>query len=509
MKKSLYLVLLVTVALLFGAMFTAHAQETRMAIIVVYDKINDTSSIQAWVDEIVSLNYNAVAVHARFRGDATYFPNKTYNTYPNNEPRSSSAGTVDVLQEFITRGKAKGLKVFAYVNCFLVTDGKNTDTRPTHILNTNPSWVTYYYNGGSPIVQTITHDADGKWIDPAIPAARTYLANVCADIVKNYNVDGIILDRIRYPQTSWTRTSKDFGYHPTAISAFRAQYGGSGVPNPSDANWIAFRQQQVTKAVQEIKTKVKGVRSTCLIYSYPIGRYSDAVNYCYQKWPDWMNNGYVDGVFPQIYSTSNSTFSTMCDQNKSAYSGTRLMGIATMAYTSGIDVDGQITIARNKGFQAISPYRHGSMKSLGYWTDIKNVFGDTVIVDNANSGFTASSNWFATTATPGYFNTNYRARATAAASDAAQWSVALPSTGSYAVYAWWTAGSNRSATAPFIVTHASGSTTVKVNQQINGGKWVLLGTWNFNSGTAVRVKLSCWTTTGYYVIADAVKFVKQ
>ncbi|MGF1571727.1 MAG: hypothetical protein ACFCU1_01500 [Sumerlaeia bacterium] len=49
-----------------------------------------------------------------------------------------------------------------------------------------------------------------------------------------------------------------------------------------------------------------------------------------------------------------------------------------------------------------------------------------------------------------------------------------------------------------------------MNQQANNGAWVLLGTWNlFQGTTADRIKLSCWTTPGAFVIADAVRFVKQ
>lgn len=132
-----------------------------------------------------------------------------------------------------------------------------------------------------------------------------------------------------------------------------------------------------------------------------------------------------------------------------------------------------------------------------------------IIVDNVAPNFTASSNWFASTSQPGYYGANYHARATASVSDAAVWKATLPTSGSYKVYARWTTGSNRATAAPFVILHASGSTTVNVNQQQNNGVWVLLGTFNMNAGTADRVKLSCWTTAGYYVIADAVKFVKQ
>lgn len=132
-----------------------------------------------------------------------------------------------------------------------------------------------------------------------------------------------------------------------------------------------------------------------------------------------------------------------------------------------------------------------------------------VIVDNTSSGFTASSNWYTSTSTAGYYGTNYHVRPTAAVSDLAKWTVTLPSDGTYKVYVRYTSGTNRPASAPYSVVHTTGTTTVNVNQQANGGTWVQLGQWQFYQGTAERVRLSCWTTAGYYVIADAVRFVKN
>ncbi|MGI8966759.1 MAG: N-acetylmuramoyl-L-alanine amidase, partial [Limisphaerales bacterium] len=76
------------------------------------------------------------------------------------------------------------------------------------------------------------------------------------------------------------------------------------------------------------------------------------------------------------------------------------------------------------------------------------------------------------------------------------------------VYAWWSTGANRSTTAPYIVTYNGGSQTVSVNQQINGGQWNLLGTYSLLAGNNT-VKLSCWTTTNFVFIADAIKWVQQ
>ena len=125
----------------------------------------------------------------------------------------------------------------------------------------------------------------------------------------------------------------------------------------------------------------------------------------------------------------------------------------------------------------------------------------TIIVDNGGTGYTSSANWWDSTSTAGWYGSNYQARATEAVSDAAQWSFNVTAPGNYTIYAWWTAGANRAAAAPYILPNG---TTVNKNQQANGGSWQTLGTVSLAAGTNT-VRLSCWTTAGYYVIADAVK----
>ncbi len=131
----------------------------------------------------------------------------------------------------------------------------------------------------------------------------------------------------------------------------------------------------------------------------------------------------------------------------------------------------------------------------------------SVTVDNSAAGFTTSANWSTGTGSTDKFGSDYRYRSTAAVSDAANWNVSLGSTKSTTAYCWYPQGSNRSTTAPYIVYHATGSTSVSVNQQINGGQWVSLGTYNMNAGSN-NVKLSCWTTTGFVVMADAIKWTQ-
>ena len=131
------------------------------------------------------------------------------------------------------------------------------------------------------------------------------------------------------------------------------------------------------------------------------------------------------------------------------------------------------------------------------------VTAQTYIVDNGSSGFSASSNWFVSTSVSGYYGSNYRARATEAVSDPAQWTANVAQSGSYQISAWWTAASNRATSAPYILPNG---TVVNVNQQSNGGKWNVLGTVSLSAGNQTT-RLSCWTTAGFYVIADAIRYV--
>lgn len=87
-----------------------------------------------------------------------------------------------------------------------------------------------------------------------------------------------------------------------------------------------------------------------------------------------------------------------------------------------------------------------------------------------------------------------------------QWRPNLPEGGDYAVEVWYPQGTNRAPDSPFTVHHANGSTAVPVNQQVNGGAWFTLGTYPFFTGTSGYVRLANNASTGFVVLADAVRF---
>ena len=90
----------------------------------------------------------------------------------------------------------------------------------------------------------------------------------------------------------------------------------------------------------------------------------------------------------------------------------------------------------------------------------------------------------------------------------AQWIPHIPETGRYAVYVTYQTLPGSVSDAKYLVFHKGGVTEFLVNQQIGGGTWVYLGTFEFDKGTNDygMVILSNESRQKGVVCADAVRF---
>lgn len=133
----------------------------------------------------------------------------------------------------------------------------------------------------------------------------------------------------------------------------------------------------------------------------------------------------------------------------------------------------------------------------------------TIIKDNADTtGITKVGTWTTSTVTAGYYGTNYLQDGNAGGGKSVTFTPTITVAGNYAVYVRWTAGGNRATNAPVDVNAAGGTTSFSVNQQLNNGTWVLLGTFFFDAGTTGNVTVGDTGANGY-VVADAVEFILQ
>lgn len=90
----------------------------------------------------------------------------------------------------------------------------------------------------------------------------------------------------------------------------------------------------------------------------------------------------------------------------------------------------------------------------------------------------------------------------------AQWIPTIPETGRYAVYVSYQSLPESVSDAKYLVFHKGGVTEFLVNQQIGGGTWVYLGSFEFDKGTNDygMVVLSNQSKQKGVVCADAVRF---
>jgi hypothetical protein len=125
------------------------------------------------------------------------------------------------------------------------------------------------------------------------------------------------------------------------------------------------------------------------------------------------------------------------------------------------------------------------------------------IIDNDWPEFSKRGSWTSSRRIPGYYGNDYLWAYGGNGDASAEWIFQLPTEGKYQVLAWWSAPfKTRSSDAAYTIFHADGSTTVDVDQRVNGSQWNDLGTYVFASGDA-RVVLT--NDSSGNPVADAVK----
>jgi hypothetical protein len=126
-----------------------------------------------------------------------------------------------------------------------------------------------------------------------------------------------------------------------------------------------------------------------------------------------------------------------------------------------------------------------------------------VIVDNASAAVTG--NWLTSTYRPDYYDTDYlHDKNKDKGANSVTFTPVLPQDGRYEVYMWWSNAPIWAKNVPVDVMHDGGTSTVSVDESINGGQWNLVGTYNFTAGTGSVTIRTDGTTS--HVTADAVKF---
>jgi glucose/arabinose dehydrogenase len=126
-----------------------------------------------------------------------------------------------------------------------------------------------------------------------------------------------------------------------------------------------------------------------------------------------------------------------------------------------------------------------------------------VILDNGAAGTSSSGEW---TVSGGAHPYGANSLYSNTPGDRYVFRPALPARGVYEVHAWWTEYESRTTAGPYTITYAVGSAKVLANQRQGGGRWNLLGEFDFAAAAAIALTAAGSGTT---TCADAVRLVHR
>ncbi len=270
------------------------------------DGLESTAEIDRLVDLAASSGANGIIVQVMGRGEAWYHSEII--------PEAYIMAEYDPLERIILRAGPRGLEVHAWVNAFLSWSAPRPPQDSSHVLLAHPEWFMTDIRGRS----TVEYSRDecdaagivGATLSPAIPEVRARLASICAELATEYDIDGIHLDYIRYPNTS-------FGFEPAARAGYFLETGidplaffptGGSPPAVTgmDGSWRSWRASQVTVTVRTVRAALRSVNPlltlSCAVMADPGYALQDYA--C--SWREWLEGGLVDFACPMAYTTDPS-----------------------------------------------------------------------------------------------------------------------------------------------------------------------------------------------------------
>jgi uncharacterized lipoprotein YddW (UPF0748 family) len=195
----------------------------------------------------------------------------------------------DPLAFAVAEAHRRGLQLHAWFNPFRAAHPETKSApAPNHITRTHPELVRHY--------------GDTVWLDPGEPAAQARVLSVVLDVVKRYDVDGIVFDDYfyPYPEKSW----------------------GRELTFPDDASWQAYgaksglsrddwRRRNVNQVIESVGREIKAAKPWVQFGISPFGiwrpqnppqiRGLDSYGQIFADSRLWLANGWVDYLAPQLY----------------------------------------------------------------------------------------------------------------------------------------------------------------------------------------------------------------
>jgi uncharacterized lipoprotein YddW (UPF0748 family) len=348
----------------------------------------DQARIVEILEKARSANFNLVYFQVRGQGDAFYRSSLEPCAIVLCGSLGSGQPGWDPLEFALREAHARGLQLHAWLNALSGFSAPKSNSAycanlkpsapgsPHHMLVAHPEWAVA---GSSTRPETCESSApqgvEYVYVSPGIPAVRTHLARVAADVARRYAVDGVHLDRIRYPGPGWS-------YDTTSLRIF----GRDPVTHP--AEWEQFRRERVNLTVKEVHDSIRAATPRKVPLSAAVwGIYDDrwgwgssrGVSQYFQDPRAWAQGGYLDVAVPMTYFLIKTPYcayadwACLLDDHLGLYQPTgRHMYVAIHANTAKDQIQQQVILGRRKGVQGFAVFSYSYMNSNHLWPVLAN-----------------------------------------------------------------------------------------------------------------------------------------
>lgn len=342
------------------------------------------------INHAADAHFNIILFQVRATADAYYTPGLEPWAYLLSSAQTSTLGTNpgwDPLAVAIQVAHSRGMQLHAYVNMYSNWECNKwfpPHTTPEHSFwtlgfyqpNSNsysPTWRVYSTTTSGPTFMSVLSSAavpcnEYLWSSPGVDRVNQENLAVVKDIVTRYNVDGIHMDRIRYP-------GPQYSTDPESLAAWQA------VSNTiSFADWqrniLSSRVTRIYTEVKAIKPWVKVSAAVWFTYKKTISiTFPTSQGYYdyYQDSHDWLTSGSLDAMVPMIYGgvlNSNLTDWEELADDHIAVQGNRQvwLGIGG-ANTPFSSISDRIAYARSIGAKGVALWSAGALEENNYWVD--------------------------------------------------------------------------------------------------------------------------------------------
>ena len=243
--------------------------------------------LRQMLDQLQQAGVNTVLLQTRVRA-TTIYPSRLEPWDGCLSGRPGTSPGYDALQLAIDECHRRGMELHAWVVTIPV--GKWLSYGCQQLRRRHPSMV--------------VRIGDEGYLNPDSYQTGDYLADICEEITRRYDVDGIHLDYIRYPETWRGRKQRD----------------------------------NITAIVRAIHHRIKLYKPWVKLSCSPIGKYADLSRYRSNGWnardrvaqdaQGWMAEGLMDQLYPMLYFQGNQFYPFAIDWVEHSCGRTVVNGLA-------------------------------------------------------------------------------------------------------------------------------------------------------------------------------------